>query len=157
MSNVLGAVVITRNGDRNEYVQDPYTYASEPTTTTALGEVQAHELGDLLRSTYYDPSSDSFIKDAKSPLVDIASVHVRVKGGGEDAVVFDSTIALLQGLFPPTPENRITLANGQTVVAPLGGYQYVPVETVEPSNDRSMEPWTDCPVRQGSNRFELRG
>ena len=58
----------------------------------------------------------------------------------------DSATALLQGLFPPNPANRITLANETTVVAPLGGYQYVPVETVEPSNDRSLESWTDCPV-----------
>jgi lysosomal acid phosphatase len=78
--------------------------------------------------------------------------------------VFDSTIALLQGLFPPTPANTIELANETKVTAPLGGYQYVPgechacekcqgwlpdfaaAETVEPSNDRSLESWTDCPV-----------
>ncbi|KAI6043420.1 hypothetical protein EDC04DRAFT_2511276, partial [Pisolithus marmoratus] len=50
-------------------------------------------------------------------------------------------------LFPPTPKNKITLANETTVVAPLGGYQYVPIETVEPGNDRTLEPWTDCPIR----------
>jgi len=42
--------------------------------------------------------------------------------------VFDSTIALLQGLFPPTPANTIELANETKVTAPLGGYQYVPGE-----------------------------
>ena len=40
--------------------------------------------------------------------------------------MFDSTIALPQGLFPPTPNNKIVLANETTVIAPLGGYQYVP-------------------------------
>lgn len=72
---------------------------------------------------------------------------------------------MLQGLFPPTEKNSIELANEQKITAPLGGYQYVPgevmyrflafsgdadvsvVETVEPSNDRSLESWTDCPVR----------
>ena len=62
----------------------------------------------------------------RTDLVDKKSVHVRVKGGGEGGVVFDSAIALLQGLFPPTPQNKIVLANDTTIVAPLGGYQYVP-------------------------------
>jgi hypothetical protein len=64
----------------------------------------------------------------RTDLVDNKEVHVRVKGGGEGTVVFDSAIALLQGLFPPTPKNKIVLANDTTVVAPLGGYQYVPGE-----------------------------
>ena len=102
----------------------------------------------------------------KTDLVDTHQVHVLVKAGGEGPVVFDSAIATLQGLFPPTPKNKMTLANDTTVVAPLGGYQYVPglwnafapftwslnestsyaVETVEPANDRSLESWTNCPV-----------
>jgi hypothetical protein len=44
----------------------------------------------------------------------------------EGTVVFDSAISLLQGLFPPNLNNKIVLANETTVVAPLGGYQYVP-------------------------------
>ena len=99
--------------------------------------------------------------------MDNSQVKVRVKAGVEGTVVFDSAVALLQGLFPPTYKNKIVLANGTTIVAPLGGYQYVPgttpisleahgtlaymsspsiVETVEPGNDRSLESWTDCPV-----------
>lgn len=86
----------------------------------------------------------------KPDLVDTHEVHFYAKAGGEGAVIFDSAIALLQGLFPPTPKNKITLANETTVMAPLGGYQYVPIETVEPGNDRALEPWTDCPVRTRS-------
>lgn len=59
-------------------------------------------------------------------LVDTHQVHVHVKAGGEGTVVFDSAIATLQGLFPPTPKNQMTLANDSTITAPLGGYQYVP-------------------------------
>lgn len=58
--------------------------------------------------------------------MDNKEIHVRVKAGGEGSVVFDSAIALLQGLFPPTAKNKMVLANETTVVAPLGGYQYVP-------------------------------
>lgn len=82
----------------------------------------------------------------RSDLVDNEEIKVRVKNGGEGTVIFDSAIALLQGLYPPNPKNKIVLANETVVTAPLGGYQYVPVETVEPSNDRSLESWTDCPV-----------
>jgi lysosomal acid phosphatase len=59
-------------------------------------------------------------------LVDNHEIHVRSKAGGEGTVVFDSAIALLQGLFPPNSANKIVLANETTVVAPLGGYQYIP-------------------------------
>lgn len=38
-SQVLGVIVIARNGDRVEYYQDPKTYEGGVTETTALGEV----------------------------------------------------------------------------------------------------------------------
>ncbi|KAL4262408.1 Histidine phosphatase superfamily protein [Pleurotus pulmonarius] len=148
MSEILGVVVLARNGDRTAYYQDPSSYSGSATETTALGEADSHQLGALLRSTYFSSSSPSFIKGISSEIVDNNEVKVRVKAGGEGTVVFDSAIALLQGLFPPNPNNKIVLANETTVVAPLGGYQYVPVETVEPGNDRSLESWTDCPAFQ---------
>lgn len=52
-----------------------------------------------------------------------------MKNGGEGRVVFDSALALLQGLFPPSEKNSIELANEVKVMAPLGGYQYVPGES----------------------------
>lgn len=36
---VLGVIVLARNGDRLEYYQDPKTYAGSFTETTPLGEV----------------------------------------------------------------------------------------------------------------------
>jgi lysosomal acid phosphatase len=85
-------------------------------------------LGATLRSTYLEPSAPSHIKGISSKVVDPKQIHVRVKGGyaGEGPVIFDSAIAVLQGLYPPDPSNKITLANDTTVVSPLGGYQYVP-------------------------------
>ncbi|KAK0224145.1 histidine phosphatase superfamily [Armillaria fumosa] len=146
MPNVLGVIVLARNGDRLGYVQDPATYLSSSTHLTPLGAVQSHQLGSYLRSTYLNPSSPSYITGLNPDLVNPRQVKVRAKAGGEGDPVFDSTIALLQGLFPPTPRNSIVLANESVVTAPLGGYQYVPVETVEPGNDRSLEPWTSCPA-----------
>ncbi|KIK62450.1 hypothetical protein GYMLUDRAFT_41898 [Collybiopsis luxurians FD-317 M1] len=145
-SQVLGVIAIARHGDRFRYFQNPDTYKGGPTETTALGEVESHQLGSILRSEYLSPTSPSYIDGMRSDLVDNRELKVLVKNGGEGTVIFDSAIALLQGLFPPTPNNKITLANGTEVLAPLGGYQYIPVETVEPSNDRSLESWTDCPA-----------
>ncbi|KAH8833086.1 histidine phosphatase superfamily [Flagelloscypha sp. PMI_526] len=148
VSNVVGVMVIARNGDRMNYYQDPNNYAASYTETTALGEVQAHMVGKVLRETYLEPTSPNAIRGMSGDLIDNQKVKVHVKVGNEGTVVFDSAIALLQGLFPPTPRNKISLANGTDVVAPLGGYQYIPVETVEPLNDRSLESWTDCPAFQ---------
>jgi hypothetical protein len=64
----------------------------------------------------------------RTDLVDNNQIHIRVKAGGEGTVVFDSAIALLQGLYPPNLGNKIELANGTTILAPLDGYQYVPGE-----------------------------
>jgi hypothetical protein len=146
LSKVLGVIIIARNGDRYNMYQDPNTYAASNAETTALGEVESNSLGALLRSIYLDSSSPSYIEGVRSDLVDNNELKVRVKAGMEGTVVFDSAIALLQGLFPPNKNNKIVLANETTVVAPLGGYQYVPVETVEPGNDRSLESWTNCPA-----------
>ncbi|KAJ7726740.1 histidine phosphatase superfamily [Mycena metata] len=148
MSSVLGVVIIARNGDRRAFYQDPQTYAPGLTDSTALGVADLHLLGTQLRSTYLTTGSPAFIPSISRDVADTQEVKVLVKAGGEGAVVFDSAIALLQGLFPPNPRNQVKLANGTTVSAPLGGYQYVPMETVEPGNDRSLESWTDCPEFQ---------
>ena len=91
-------------------------------------QVQAYQLGAILRKEYFDESSPNYIHNVRTDLVNLDQVHARIKNGGEGRVVFDSTISLLQGLFPPTPSNTIVLANETTITAPLGGYQYVPGE-----------------------------
>lgn len=47
-------------------------------------------------------------------------------------------------MFPPTASSNVSLASGQVVVSPLGGYQYVPLQTVGPNNNITLEPWTSC-------------
>jgi hypothetical protein len=89
-------------------------------------QVQSHLLGCNLRDEYFNQGSPSSILGMKTDLVDTHQVQAKVKAGGEGTVVFDSAIATLQGLFPPSLKNRMKLANDTTVVAPLGGYQYVP-------------------------------
>lgn len=118
---VHGVVVISRNGDHGECYQDPISYKAGASESTPFGEVQAHRLGAYLRDVYFNPDSPSRIRGINTDLVDLKQVHVRVKVGGEGASVFDSATATLQGLFPPNPKNKITLADETVVVAPLGG------------------------------------
>ena len=70
---------------------------------------------------------------------------------GEGSVIFDSAIALSQGLFPATTTSSTTLANGTTVTSPLGGYQYVSVASISPDDDYSVEGWTECPKFAAAN------
>ncbi|KAJ7481841.1 hypothetical protein FB451DRAFT_1170981 [Mycena latifolia] len=94
-------------------------------------QVQELQLGSFLRSTYLDPSNPStFIAGISPDLVDINQ---------------ESVGALLQDLYPPTPSFNITLANGMNVVGAFGGYQYVPVESVQPNLDISLNSFTSCP------------
>ena len=79
----------------------------------------------MLRKTYLEGGL-SGINGMKTGLIDTHEINVAIKAGVEGPVVFDSAIATLQGLFPPTDKNKMTLANGTTFMAPLGGYQYVP-------------------------------
>ncbi|KAF9783875.1 histidine phosphatase superfamily [Thelephora terrestris] len=144
--SIKGVVVLARNGDHMGCYQDPKTYKYGPTESTPFGEYQSHALGALLRDTYLTGSGDTKIPKISTELANLKQVHVRVKIGSEGTAVFDSATALLQGLFPPTSKNREQLADGTVIVAPLGGYQYIPVETVEPYNDLSLESWTNCPA-----------
>lgn len=146
-STVLGVLILARNGDRTRFHQDPYSYEPAFTESTPLGAVESFQLGSSLKSIYLESSSPLHIEgmplDPTHPIPP-NKVHVHAKAGGEGSAIFDASIALLQGMFPPTPLNKIKIANGTTVVSPLGGYQYVPVEMVPDSSDSVLEPWVEC-------------
>ncbi|KAJ7230858.1 phosphoglycerate mutase-like protein [Mycena haematopus] len=143
---LLGAVLLARHGDRLEFFQDPLTYNPATTTLTPLGTVQELQLGSFLRSTYLNPRNPStFISGIDTDLVDIDQLIVRADAAGEGNIILESASALLQGLYPPTSDFQTTLANGTTIVGALGGYQFVPVESVEPNLDISLNSFTSCP------------
>lgn len=125
-SQVKGVVVIARHGDRLGFFQDPTTYTASDTSITALGTVQEHDLGALLRSIYLNESSPLFIQGIDSTVVNGKQIKVRADTGDEGGVIFDSSIALLQGLFPPTQDFNSSQSDGSISHSPLGGYQYVP-------------------------------
>ena len=145
-STLLGVVLLARHGDRLEFFQDPFTYDPVQTFLTPLGSVRPYfspvclrsvltraylqtqelQLGTFLRSTYLDPDSPTFINGISADVANITQLIVRADAGGGGSVILNSVQGLLQGLFPPTPDNNITLANGTTIISPLGGYQYIP-------------------------------
>ncbi|KAI0056307.1 phosphoglycerate mutase-like protein [Artomyces pyxidatus] len=143
-STVLGVVLLVRHGDRQGFYQDPNTYAASATSITPLGNAQEVQLGGLLRELYFDGSSPSHIQNMNTGLFNDSQVLIRADAGDEGGVIYDSAISLTQGLWPNTTAWNTTLANGTNVVGPLGGYQYVPVESVESTNDVSLEGFTSC-------------
>ncbi|PBK78349.1 phosphoglycerate mutase-like protein [Armillaria solidipes] len=143
-STLLGVVLLARHGDREGFYQDPSSYTASATTITPEGNVQEFQLGQLLRSLYLNSSSESFIPGINSTIANLDQIQVRADGGDEGGVIVNSAMSLLQGLFPATSSYNVTLANGTNVEGPLGGYQYIPIESVEPDNDVSLEGWTSC-------------
>ena len=51
-----------------------------------------------------------------------------------------------QGIYPATSENNVTLSNGTTIISPLSGQQYLPIETVEFEQSPLLEAFTSCPT-----------
>ena len=98
-------------------------------TTLIIGisfQQQEFQLGEQLRSLYLENGSSTLVQGISTGLFDQTQVHVRADAGGERGVIFDSSMSVVQGLWPATTSYNTTLANGTTVIAPLGGYQYVP-------------------------------
>jgi hypothetical protein len=141
---MLGVVIIVRHGDREGFYQDPTTYTPSNTAITPLGNLESFQLGGLIRSLYLNESSPSFIASVNNSIVQDAQVHIRADGGGERGVIYNSAVSLLQALWPPTSAYKSVQADGSVAEGPLGGYQTVPIESVEPDNDVSLEGWTSC-------------
>lgn len=86
-------------------------------------------MGSYLRATYLNSHSPStLIEGINTDIVDIHQVLVRADSSGDGTVFQQSASAVIQGLYPPTTDYTITLANGTTVLGALGGYQYIPCE-----------------------------
>ncbi|KAG8221298.1 phosphoglycerate mutase-like protein [Butyriboletus roseoflavus] len=143
-AGLIGVVLLARHGDRSGALFQNYTtYDSTQGYLTPYGASQEYNLGYYLRQTYLNPASPSYIQGIKTDIADVNQFFVRADAGGGN-VILDSAYALLQGLYPPTTASNSTLANGQTVQAPLGGYQYIPVESLEFWQAPSLTSWMEC-------------
>ncbi|KAI5480071.1 hypothetical protein MNV49_002036 [Pseudohyphozyma bogoriensis] len=143
----LGVVIFARHGDRQGFYQSPSTYTATATQITPLGEAQEYQLGDLMRRTYADPTSEWAVTNLSYPAMAPSQLNSTVDGGGEGGVIYDSAVAFWQGFYPPTTlgnASSTTLANGTTITSPLNGYQYLQINAVQPTDDVDFEGYSNC-------------
>lgn len=118
--NVLGVYVFHRHGDRT-------AKAWKPVNMTALGAAQVYASGEFYRNRYITGDADFRISGVSADTAVPSDLAVTAPS---DAVLHNSALVFLQGLYPPTGEEEV-LANGTRVAAPLDGYQYIPVDAVD--------------------------
>lgn len=118
--DVLGLYIFHRHGDRT-------AKAWKPVNFTALGADEVHSSGSWYRDTYVSKDAPRKISGLSSESVALSQLDVT---SPVDAVLQNSALVFLQGLYPPTQQAE-TLANGSKVEAPLSGYQYIPIASVE--------------------------
>ncbi|OTB01552.1 hypothetical protein M426DRAFT_323440 [Hypoxylon sp. CI-4A] len=125
---VLGVYIFHRHGDRT-----PKSLA--PTNLTALGADQVYASGDYYRNRYVASDASSPIYGLSNDIAVPTQLNVI---SPSDAVLQSSSLAFLQGFYPPAGTNSVsTLANKTEVTAPLGGYQYIPVSTSSTTSSSS--------------------
>ncbi|KAM0424782.1 hypothetical protein ACHAPT_010092 [Fusarium lateritium] len=117
--DVLGLYVFHRHGDRT-------AKAWKPVNLTALGADEVHSSGAWYRDTYVGDKASRKIKGLSPETAVLSQLDVTAP---VDAVLQNSALVFLQGLYPPVKKIE-TLANGTKVEAPLSGYQYIPVNSV---------------------------
>lgn len=118
---VVGVYVFHRHGDRTPKI-------FPPSSLTALGGDQVYASGTFYRNRYVKSDAADKISALSSDTPVLAQLSIT---SPIDGVLSNSANTFLQGLYPPRGDaGNETLANGQQVQAPLGGYQYVPVSAV---------------------------
>ncbi|KAI6380305.1 hypothetical protein MCOR25_001733 [Pyricularia grisea] len=149
---VLGVYVFHRHGDRT-------AKSTPPTKLTALGAEQVHSSGEYYRSLYVASNATSRIDGISSDIVVNSQLNVV---SPVDVVLQNSGQAFLQGLYPPTTADVQVLADGETVQSVLGGYQYIPVNSLTtaatPSgaeNDAWLQSGSGCAKAVASSNSYL--
>ncbi|KAH7269838.1 histidine phosphatase superfamily [Fusarium redolens] len=127
--DVLGLYIFHRHGDRT-------AKAWKPVNFTALGADEVHSSGSWYRDTYVSKDASRKITGLSPESAVLSQLDVT---SPVDAVLQNSALVFLQGLYPPTKQFE-TLANGSKVEAPLSGYQYIPIASVETAaSDKNSE------------------
>ncbi|KAH0499192.1 hypothetical protein TgHK011_006398 [Trichoderma gracile] len=125
---VLGVYIFHRHGDRT-------SKAWPPVNLTPLGAQQVASSASFYRARYISSSSSSSSSDNDTTIAsispDAAVLSQLAITAPVDNVLQNSAAVFAQALYPPSKAaGSQKLANGTTVEAPLGGYQYIPVNAV---------------------------
>ncbi|KAM0246721.1 hypothetical protein ACHAP5_004492 [Fusarium lateritium] len=127
--DVLGLYIFHRHGDRT-------AKAWKPVNFTALGADEVHSSGSWYRDTYVSEDAPRKISGLSAESAVLSQLDVT---SPVDAVLQNSALVFLQGLYPPTKQVE-TLANGSKIEAPLSGYQYIPIASSETAaSDKNSE------------------
>lgn len=127
---VLGVYIFHRHGDRT-------AKSWSPVNLTPLGADQVKSSADFFRNRYIDDGASLQIAGIS---VDKAVLSQLAITAPVDNVLQNSAGVFAQWLYPPNKAAGSTkLANGTTVVAPLDGYQYIPVNTVASASSSNSE------------------
>ncbi|OLN95938.1 hypothetical protein CCHL11_05062 [Colletotrichum chlorophyti] len=130
---VLGIYVFHRHGDRTAKKTPPVRF-------TDLGAYEVYTSGLHYGERYVRDNATAQIRSISADEVRPEQLAVT---SPSDVVLQSSANAFLQGFYPPVGTAN-TLANGSSVEAPLGGYQYVPVSAVSTaatSQDAESSEW----------------
>ncbi|KAI4869351.1 histidine acid phosphatase-like protein [Hypoxylon rubiginosum] len=132
---VLGVYIFHRHGDRS-------AKSLPPVNLTSLGADQVFQSGNFYRERYVSSNASAPIHGLSTDIAVPSQLSVL---SPSDAVLQSSSIAFLQGVYPPAGSLSVsTLANSSEVEAPLGGYQYVPVTsstTASTSTNAESSEW----------------
>lgn len=125
---ILGAYIFHRHGDRT-------SKSTPPTALTALGANQVDTSATWFRNRYIANGSSNPLLHISPDLAVLSQLSVTAP---VDNVLQASANVFTQGLYPPAGnEANQTLADGTSTQAPLGGYQYIPVNIVTSASSTS--------------------
>lgn len=147
---VLGVYIFSRHGDRT-------AKATPPSSLTDLGYAEVFTSGTYYRNRYVADDASRQIFGLNTDLVKQSQITASAPA---DAVLQNSAMGFLQGLYPPVGPTlgSTTLRNGTVVESPLSGYQLIPLEQVTTGTNSENSAWlqgaTNCANAQiSSNNY----
>lgn len=127
---VLGVYIFHRHGDRT-------SKSWNPVSLTPLGAQQVKSSADFFRARYIDSDASQRIANISANQAVLSQLAITAP---VDNVLQNSAGVFAQSLYPPSKSaGSQTLANGTVVTAPLGGYQYIPVNTITSASSSGSE------------------
>ncbi|KAI1826496.1 phosphoglycerate mutase-like protein [Xylaria intraflava] len=118
---VLGVYIYSRHGDRTPKVLPP-------ASLTSLGAEEVFSSGGFYRNRYVASNASFPILGLSHDTVALDQLSIT---SPVDNVLQNSAQAFVQGLYPPAGDfSSQELRNDSSIAAPLGGYQYIPVNTL---------------------------
>ncbi|KAK5056669.1 hypothetical protein LTR84_012201 [Exophiala bonariae] len=147
---VLGVYIFSRHGDRT-------AKSTPPSSLTDLGYAEVFTSGSYYRNRYVADDASRQIYGLNTDVVKQSQITASAPA---DAVLQNSAMGFLQGLYPPVGPTlgSSTLRNGTVVESPLSGYQLIPLEQVTTGANSENSAWlqgaTNCANAQiSSNNY----